>query len=307
MMFKCPFLRPLCNLTSYYRPLFFMALFSASMNLGWGQAHSRNYIEAVDHARFRVCADGNLMPFSNENQEGFDNKIAALFAKKLGRPVVYEWYPQVSPKFVLDTLGLKKCDVVLSVPAGVKSMLHTNPYYRTGYVMVVPKDSGIKARSLDDPEMAGLRVGVVAGSQPARLVAKYNLLDNMRSYVLRFDTRKKSIGKLMIQDLKEGLSDVALMFGPKAAYHTRNEGLDAELIPLDSLDSQENRMDFLMTMGVRIGEQNWKRTLNKIIEESQDEITAILEEYGVPLMEIKQGRRHRDKTSSQAPAEASYK
>ena len=95
----------------------------------------------------------------------------------------------------------------------------------------------------------------------------------------------------MIQDLKEGLSDVALMFGPKAAYHTRNEGLDAELIPLDSLDSQENRMDFLMTMGVRIGEQNWKRTLNKIIEESQDEITAILEEYGVPLMKLTQGRR----------------
>ncbi|MBL6935187.1 MAG: quinoprotein dehydrogenase-associated putative ABC transporter substrate-binding protein [Alphaproteobacteria bacterium] len=262
-----------------------------------GNAHSRTYIEAVDRERFRVCADGNLMPYSNKEEEGFDNKIAALFAEKLGRPVVYEWYPQVSPKFVRDTLDLKKCDVVMGVPAGVKSMLNTNPYYRTGYMMVVPKDSGITARSLDDPEMANLKIGVVAGSQPSRLIVEYGLADKSISYALRFDTRKKSIGRLMIQDLKEGLTDVALMFGPKAAYHASAEGLDVELIPIKSLDRHENRMDFLMTMGVRIGEQNWKRTLNELIKENQDEITAILEEYGVPLMKIKRGRRKSSETS----------
>jgi len=267
------------------------------LTLEGGQAHSRTYIEAVDRERFRVCADGNLMPYSNKEEEGFDNKIATLFAEKLGRPVVYEWYPQVSPKFVRDTLDLKKCDVVMGVPAGVKSMLHTNPYYRTGYMMVVPKDSGITARSLDDPEMANLKIGVVAGSQPSRLIVEYGLADKSISYALRFDTRKKSIGRLMIQDLKEGLTDVALMFGPKAAYHARAEGLDVEIIPIKSLDRHENRMDFLMTMGVRIGEQNWKRTLNKLIKENQDEITAILEEYGVPLMKIKRGRRRSSETS----------
>ncbi len=293
MMFRHPFPQTRRGPVSFGRPLLILGMMAVLLSLGWGNAHSRTYIEAVDPEKFRVCADGNLMPYSNEAKEGFDNKIAALFAEKLGRPVVHEWYPQVSPKFVRDTLELKKCDVVMSVPAGVKSMLHTNPYYRTGYVMVVPKDSGITARSLDDPEMAGLKIGVVAGSQPSRLVAKYGLFDNTRSYALRFDTRKKSMGRLMMQDLKEGLSDVALMFGPKAAYHARAEGLDVELIPLESLDNHENRMDFLMTMGVRVGEQNWKRTLNKLIKENQDEITAILEEYDVPLLKIKKGRRRR--------------
>ena len=276
-----------------------VALLAVSVTLGVTPAHSRTYIEAVDHKNLRVCADGNLMPYSNKKQEGFENKIAVLLANKLGRPLVYEWYPAVSPKFVRDTLGLKKCDVIIGVSAGTKSVLHTNPYYRTGYVMVVPKDSGIKVRSLDNPEMANLKIGVVAGSQPSRLVAKYNLLDKMRPYVLRFDTRKKSIGRLMILDLKEGLTDVALMFGPKAAYHTRKEKLDVEIIPLKSLDRGENKMDFLMTMGIRIGEQNWKRTLNKLIKENQDEITAILEEYGVPLMKIKEGRRRRGKTNEE--------
>lgn len=296
-MSQRPFRQTRFSPVFWRRPLLAVALLAVSAALGGAAAHSRAYIEAVDHEKFRVCADGNLMPYSNKEKEGFENKIAALLAEKLGRPVVYEWYPQVSPMFVRDTLGLKKCDVIMGVPAGVKSVLNTNPYYRTGYVMVVPKDSGIKARSLDDPEMTDLKIGVVAGSQPSRLLAKYDLLSNTRSYALRFDTRKKSMGRLMIQDLKEGLADVALMFGPKAAYHVRAEGLDAELIPLKGLDRHANRMDFLMTMGVRIGEQNWKRTLNKLIQENLDEITAILEEYGVPLMKIKKGRRRRDKTS----------
>lgn len=307
MMYQRPFKQTTFSPVSWRRRLSAVALLAASVTLSGAPAHSRAYIEAVDHERFRVCADGNLMPYSNKKKEGFENKIAALFAEKLGRPVVYEWYPQVSLKFVRDTLGLKKCDVIMGVPAGVKSVLHTNPYYRVGYVMVVPKDSGIKARSLDDPEMAGLKIGVISGSQPSRLIVEYDLSDNIRSYALRFDTRKKSVGRLMIQDLKEGLTDVTLMFGPKAAYHVRTEGLDAELIPLEGLDRHQNRMDFLMTMGVRIGEQKWKRTLNKLIKENMDEITAILEEYGVPLMKIKRGRRRRDKASGKASGETSPK
>ena len=55
----------------------------------------------------------------------------------------------------------------------------------------------------------------------------------------------------------------------------------------------------LFRSGVRIGEQNWKRTLNKLIKENQGEITAILEEYGVPLMKIKEGRRRRGKTNEE--------
>jgi hypothetical protein len=38
-------------------------------------------------------------------------------------------------------------------------------------------------------------------------------------------------------------------------------------------------------MGVRHSDQNWKRALNKLISENQDEINKILLSYGVPLLD----------------------
>jgi hypothetical protein len=38
-------------------------------------------------------------------------------------------------------------------------------------------------------------------------------------------------------------------------------------------------------MGVRRADQNWKRLLNRLIQENQSEINKILVEYGVPLLD----------------------
>src|SRR6186997_1361966 len=35
----------------------------------------------------RVCADPNNLPFSNRQEEGFENRIAALVTSDLGRPL----------------------------------------------------------------------------------------------------------------------------------------------------------------------------------------------------------------------------
>ena len=40
-------------------------------------------IELVDPKVLRVCADPRNLPFSNETGEGFENKLAVLFAEKL--------------------------------------------------------------------------------------------------------------------------------------------------------------------------------------------------------------------------------
>ena len=44
-------------------------------------------------------------------------------------------------------------------------------------------------------------------------------------------------------------------------------------------------MVYRIVMGVRHSDQNWKRALNKLISENQDEIQAILRSYGVPLLD----------------------
>ena len=45
------------------------------------------------------------------------------------------------------------------------------------------------------------------------------------------------------------------------------------------------RLVYRITMGVRSSDQEWKRTLNRLIQESQAEINRILLDYGVPLLD----------------------
>ena len=71
-------------------------------------------VELVDPHMFRVCADPHDLPFSNEAGEGFENKLAELFASKLGEPTSYTYYPQVIG-FVRNTLNALRCDVVMGV------------------------------------------------------------------------------------------------------------------------------------------------------------------------------------------------
>ena len=45
------------------------------------------------------------------------------------------------------------------------------------------------------------------------------------------------------------------------------------------------KLVYRIGMGVRAADQNWKRQLNRMIQESQGEINKILLDYGVPLLD----------------------
>ena len=71
-------------------------LFLLSISLIYFNSEAReSAIEAVDTENLRVCADPANMPFSNDKQQGYENEIASLIGKKLGIPVVYDYFPQV--------------------------------------------------------------------------------------------------------------------------------------------------------------------------------------------------------------------
>ena len=100
-------------------------------------------LELVDPDVLRVCADPNNLPFSNEKGEGFENKLAALFAAKLGKKLAYTFYPQATG-FVRMTLNSHRCDVIMGYPQGDEMVQNTNPYYQTAYALVTK--SGKPAR-----------------------------------------------------------------------------------------------------------------------------------------------------------------
>src|SRR5512132_107009 len=118
--------------------------------------------DVVDRSALRVCADPANMPFSDDKGQGFENKIADLLAQKLGVPVIYTWFPQVIG-FVRNTLGARKCDLVIGFPQGDELVQNTNAYYRSAYTLVYRAGSPLAGvEMLDDPRLKGNSIGILA-------------------------------------------------------------------------------------------------------------------------------------------------
>src|SRR5438067_1601267 len=114
----------------------FASLLSISVVSGSPHAATRAAnIAARTPASLRVCADPNNLPFSNRRREGFENKIASLIARDLGRPLTYFWLPQ-RRGFLRNTLKANECDLVMGVPAAFEGIRSTKAYYRSTYVFV---------------------------------------------------------------------------------------------------------------------------------------------------------------------------
>ena len=267
------------------------------------QANAReSAIEAVDTQNLRVCADPTNLPFSNENGEGFENEIAELLGEKLGIPVVYEFFPQVIG-YVRNTLNKKKCDIIIGITAGNDLVLNTVPYMRWSYGMIFLKDNGIEVDRPNHPQLADLSIGVQAGTPPTFVLQRYNLMGRVRPYNLTFDPRKAIIGESMIEDLIDGLVDIVFMSGPIAVYYLKKKGFDESkymYIPLETTDQGWGRMDFYTTMGVRDGETDWKKKLNKFIKENQKDIDRILAKHSIPILSLKPGKRKKSNSTTDA-------
>ncbi|HSA79784.1 MAG TPA: quinoprotein dehydrogenase-associated putative ABC transporter substrate-binding protein [Geminicoccaceae bacterium] len=239
--------------------------------------------ELVDHSAFRVCADPNNLPFSNAEGQGFESEIAGLLAERLGVPVRYTWHPQ-TVGFVQNTLRAYLCDIVMGVASTNELVQNTNPYYRSTYVLAHRAADGERFGDLASPAMQDAKIGVIAGTPPADLLVEHDLLDQTRSYHLMVDTRFYNPGRDMIADLAAGEIDVALIWGPIAGYWASKQSEPIALVPLRS-DRPGRRLDFRISMGIRHNEPDWKRELNGLIRELQPDINAILERYGVPLLD----------------------
>jgi mxaJ protein len=262
-----------------------MALVVAWLLMHHAMAQAPNLgesVELVDPKAFRVCADPRNLPFSDEQGEGFENKLAELFANKLNEPTSYTYYPQVIG-FVRNTLNALRCDVIIGTAVGDTMVQTTNPYYRTTYALVFKPDSGLDGiESLEDPRLKDKRIGVVAGTPPATVISRIGLMPQAKPYPLTVDTRTTSSPQMMTDDLVAGRVDAAVLWGPMAGYYAMRVTPHLTVVPLLKEDGQ---MDFRIAMGVRRTDQEWKRKLNQLIAANQPEIDRILAEYGVPLLD----------------------
>jgi quinoprotein dehydrogenase-associated probable ABC transporter substrate-binding protein len=239
--------------------------------------------DLVDRSALRVCADPANMPFSNEKGQGFENKIAELLASKLGVPVVYTWFPQAIG-FVRNTLGARKCDVIIGFPQGDELAQNTNAYYRSAYALVTRADSPLASvETLEDPRLQGKSIGVIARTPPATSMAANGLLGTAKPFQLVVDRRYSSPAEEMVAAIIDGDLDAGVLWGPLGGYYAKHSAVPLSVVPLTK-ETKGPRMAFRITMGIRSGEPDWKHQLNDFIAANQNEINAILLDFGVPIL-----------------------
>ncbi|WP_297771834.1 substrate-binding domain-containing protein [uncultured Roseovarius sp.] len=239
--------------------------------------------ELVSQSALRVCADPANDPMSTEAGTGFENEIAELLADRLEKPVEYTWFPMATG-FVRRTLGEKRCDVIIGFAQGHEMVQNTNHYMTSIYTMIVPRDGALSdVVTLSDPRLKDKVVGIIAGSPPGTHMARNGLMSKARAYPLFVDRRVQSPATDMLGDLEAGEIDAAVLWGPIGGPLVKRDHPDLKVVPLLN-EAGAPKMYYRITMGVRLGEDQWKRQLNSLIRRNQAEIDAILHEAGVPLL-----------------------
>jgi mxaJ protein len=240
---------------------------------------------------FRVCADPDDMPFSNQKGEGFENKIAALLARDLGdTAVAYTWFP-TRRGFVRNTLRAGECDAMIGAPAGYDLVLPTKPYYRSAYIAVTRRDRHLKVTSLDDSALKTLKIGVnligdnYENTPPAHALGARGITTNMVGFSTFYNQEHPP--SEIVDAVASGKIDVAVVWGPLGGYWAKRSSVPLDLSVLPDTDRATGfPLAYEVTVGVRRNDRTLRDALNAALDRRKPEIEAILRDYGVPLLPI---------------------
>lgn len=243
----------------------------------------------------RVCQDPNNLPMSDQQDRGYENKLAELFARKLGWKLEHSWYPQRmgfvrnSLKAKIDGTDTFKCDVVTGVSTDFEMGLVTQPYLASTYAMAYLKGKGLDAiktpadlLALPKATRDKLKIGIFARSPASDWLLKNGMIGQMVSYSPQTGDPDQYAGQLIDRDLANGTVDVAIAWGPVVGYFAKHAaGAPITVVPFKP-EEDGIRYGFSVAMGVRYGDNKLRDQLDALIASSQPEIARIFEDYGVP-------------------------
>jgi mxaJ protein len=257
----------------------------------------------------RVCADMDNLPFSNQKGEGYENKIAELIANEWHSKLEYTWWPIRRGYYRM--LNGTYCDLVIESPVGVDQAGATKPYYRSGYMFLSRKGSGLEnINTLADPRLKKLKIGVnlfVSSdgehSPPEMALSRYGVIGNLRGYSVAYDdtTRPEDI----INAVAKKDVDVAIVWGPQAGYWIRKSTVPLVLTPLATdIDSATGYpMSYNIGMAVRRSDKAFRDSLQTLLDRKAPDIQSILKDYGVPALPVKQNEKAGEKAEAAAPGQ----
>ncbi|MGZ4991698.1 MAG: methanol oxidation system protein MoxJ [Methylobacter sp.] len=260
-----------------------------------GASLAATQAQAEENKPLKICAAENEMPYSNKAGEGFENKLAQLVGKALNRKIVYlNW---TDPRYYIrDTLDKGLCDVAIGVDKGDPRVLTTQPYYRSGYVFISRATDHLDLLNWDSEILRKVkRIAFVPGTPPEvmmKAIGRYNDMFNYSQELVGFKSARNQYIKYenskLVSEISSGHAEIAALWGPSAARYVKASStpLTMTVIPDNNVraDGQKVGSHYSTSMGVRKNDPALLAQLNKVIEDNKNEITALLEEEGIPLV-----------------------
>ena len=233
-----------------------------------------------------VCADPGNMPLSNQKGEGFENKIAEVLGKTLGASITYYWRPSIERGLMRTTLSDGNCDVWLDMPSDTEGASVTTPLYRSTFVFVYRNDKGFgQFKTLDDPRLQGLRIGVFQVSAVRQALAQHGIMANTVIQYLSHngDLVAENQPSFQVQQVVDGQLDIAAAWGPMAGYYKTIKQAPLTIQPVNTIDDSVP-LEFDMALAVPRGRPDIKAAVEAALHESKADIRKVLDDYGVPLV-----------------------
>jgi mxaJ protein len=261
------------------------AVLAASRSSAAILAASRSSAAAWDAAPLRVCADPDNPPFSQRDGGGFENRIAALLAADLGRPLQYHWLRD-RRGFVRKTLGAHLCDVIIGLPLGVPNVQSSAPYYRSGFYFIA-REGDAALVSFNDPRLPDLRIGVqLIGIDPGTSPVGYALarrgaIAKVVGFTVTSDDRPPA--QRMVDAVAAGTLDSAVVWGPQAGWFVQQAGVPLRM-QLASAPPELSTLpfEFSIALAVRPGDTPLQQALDAALQRRRAVIDAVLAAHGVP-------------------------
>ena len=257
-----------------------------SLNPDEGRIGEIRRVENNDE--FKVCADPENMPFSNNKQEGFEDKIAQLLAQDLGKKLTFT-YAYSRQGFFRNTLGANRCDVVICTTSDSDNMRTSKPYYRAGHVFVWRKASNYNITDWTSPDLRKGFIGVIDHSPATIPMNDNNLIANARPYRIQRDLNLPS--SFMIDDLAKGDIDIAIAWGPIGGYFAKQSKVPMVVAPIPEYETEnaKGKEYWNISVGVRKKDKERMAMIQGAIDRNQAKIIKILDDYGIPHVPVVEG------------------
>ena len=210
-------------------------------------------------------------------------------ADAIGARLEYTWSAQ-RRGFIRNTLGAGTCDAIIGLPHTLEAVDTTRPYYRSTHVFVTRARDGVTVRSMDDPRLARLRIGVhvvgddYASLPPLQALGRRGLVRNVSGYSLYGNYAEPDPPARLVEAVAKGDVDVAIVWGPLGGYFAARQTVALQVTQMvNDTDGRGVSFSYDISMGVRKGNRQLRATLQDVLVRRQAEVERILRTYRIPL------------------------